>query len=412
MPLFRYEAIKEDGRMISGTHAAATVGEVEEWLFGKGLHPVNIRIAKDVPEDGTAAMGRPSFWEKLRGITVDDRILFCRQVATMLDAGVPILQALQIMSRQSVNPVLSAILQDVAERIEEGANLSDSFAQYPKISTVLFYNIVKVGEETGTLDRSFNYLAELYENEKEISERVKSATRYPKIVVSAIFGATFFLMSFVVPKFIALFKNSNVELPLPTRILISVSEFSTNNFWLILFLLVTLNIAYRMAMRYDSYRTVRDRLWLRMPIFGLLSLKIFMTRFCRVFAVLLKSGVDIIKTLELSSTALENLVLIRSIDKVTREVSEGVEMHEAMERQELFPDMIVQMVAIGEQAGQVDGMMDKVADYYDRETNYMIKNLSTMLEPILLLFMGVMVGFLALAIYMPMWDMMNVMRGG
>jgi type II secretory pathway component PulF len=153
-------------------------------------------------------------------------------------------------------------------------------------------------------------------------------------------------------------------------------------------------------------------LWLKLPIFGDLSLKIYLSRFCRVFSVLLKSGVNIISTLELSATALENLVLWGIVDKVTAEVREGVEMHEAIRRHPLFPDMIVQMVAIGEQSGQVDEMMDKVADYYEQETNYIIKNLSTLLEPILLLFLGLMVGFLALAIYMPMWNMMKVMKGG
>jgi type II secretory pathway component PulF len=412
MATFFYEAIRADGQVTSGRHGAATVQEVETWLVGQRLHPVVIRIVEAAGGEDEQGATAPSLWQRLFGIGINDKILFCRQMATMLGAGVTILQALQIMGRQVSHPVLAALLLDVAARIEDGNSLSASFGAYPRLATPLFFNIVKVGEETGTLDRSFRYLAELYENEKEVSERIKSATRYPKIVITAIFGATFFLMSFVVPKFITMFRNSKVELPLPTRILIAISDFTASYFWLILLMVAALVLGYRWAMRYDSYRTLRDRLWLKTPVFGELSLKIYLSRFCRVFSVLLKSGVNIIRTLELSATALENLVLWGIVDKVTGEVKEGVEMHEAIRRHPLFPDMVVQMVAIGEQSGQVDEMMDKVADYYEQETNYIIKNLSTLIEPFLLLFLGIMVGFLALAIYMPMWNMMNVMKGG
>jgi MSHA biogenesis protein MshG len=411
MSLFYYRAIKADGGDAAGTFEAATSQEVETWLLRQGQHPVLIRIAETAGKNEAKKLVAPRFWQKLKGISIDDRILFCRQVATMLGAGVAILQALRIMSRQASNPAITTILTDVANRIEDGANLSDSFAVYPRFTSSLFFNIVRVGEETGTLDKSFEYLSELYENEKEVNERIKAATRYPKIVISAILAAVLFLMSFVVPKFMTMFKNAKVELPLPTKMLIAISNFATAYFWFIVFFVVLLGIGYRLAMRYDSLRMLRDRLWLKVPIFGILSLKIFMSRFGRVFSLLLKSGVNVIRTLELSATALENLVLFEMLDKVTGDVREGVEMHQAMAKHALFPDMIVQMVAVGEEAGQVDTMMARVADYYEKETGYMIKNLSTMIEPLLLLVMGVMVGFLALAIYMPMWNMMKVMKG-
>lgn len=412
MPLFVYKAIKADGGDSSGTFEAATSIEVETWLLSRGQHPVFIRIAEATGKDAENHATSATFWQKLQGISIDDRILFCRQVSTMLGAGVAILQALRIMGEQATNPKIATILTDVTNRIEAGANLSDSFAIYPRFTSQLFFNIIRVGEETGTLDKSFEYLSELYENEKEVNERIKAATRYPKIVITAIFGAVLFLMSFVVPKFMTMFKNARVELPLPTRMLIAISDFATSYFWLILIFLVLAIGAYRLAMRYDSLRMTRDRLWLRVPIFGMLSLKIYMSRFGRVFSLLLKSGVNVIRTLELSATALENMVLFDMLDRVTADVREGVEMHQAMAKHALFPHMIVQMVAVGEQAGQVDTMMAKVADYYDKETEYLIKNLSTMIEPLLLLVMGVMVGFLALAIYMPMWNLMKVMKGG
>jgi type II secretory pathway component PulF len=303
------------------------------------------------------------------------------------------------------------MLTDVANRIEEGASLSDSLAVYPRFTSQLFYNIVRVGEETGTLDQSFIYLAELFENEKEVVERIKVATRYPKIVIVTLLAAVFFLMSYVVPKFMALFASAKVDLPLPTRILVVMSRATTEYFWLLAIVVALIVFGYRFAMRDEGVQMARDRLWLRIPIFGDLFLKIFMSRFCRVFSALLRSGVDIIRTLELSATSMDNLVLFSMVDKVTVDVRDGMELHLAMERHKLFPAMVIQMVAIGEQAGQVDEMMGKVAEYYEKETSYTIKNLSTLIEPILLVCMGIMVGFLALAIYMPMWDMINVMHG-
>jgi type II secretory pathway component PulF len=345
------------------------------------------------------------------GVTLDDLILFCRQIATMLAAGIPVLQSLRIMAKQITNQKLRTIITDLAVNIESGGNLSDAFAKYPKVFSPLFQNVIRTGEESGSLDRSFSYLAILHENEKDINERIKAATRYPKIVLTAMFSAVFFLMSFVVPKFVQMFSKVGVDLPLPTRILIAVSNIFSHNFISIIIGIITLVILYRVCLNYKEFVYQRDRLVLRIPIVGDLSTKIYMSRFCRVFEILVASGVDIIKTLKLSATALDNLVLYQMLEEVTEEVEEGVDLHTAMSKHNKFPSMVEQMIAVGEESGQLDTMMGKVADYYELETNYTIKNLSAMIEPIMLLFMGVLVGFMALAIFMPMWNMMNVVKG-
>lgn len=413
MPLFRYEAISPSGNTESGTHTAELVAEVEQWLFKNGMSPIAIQI---ISEEQAVQVRRGeeklSLKDRLQGITIEDRILFCRQIATMLGAGVPVLQALKIMFRQVANKELKQILIDVSANVEGGSSLSDSFSRYPKVFNQLFQNVIRVGEESGSLDNSFNYLTLLYENEKDIRERIKAATRYPKIVISAMFVAVFFLMSFVVPKFVSLFAKSNVVLPLPTRILIVISGAFANHWLAILVTIALMVISYRMALTYEEFVLFRDRLSLKIPIFSDLQTKIYMSRFCRVFAVLNRSGIDIIKTLKLSATSLENLVLFQMITDVTAEVERGVSIHEAMDKHPQLPGMVVQMLAVGEESGQLDTMMDKVADYYSIETDYTIKNLSTMIEPILLFFMGILVAFIALAIFMPMWNMMSVMRGG
>ena len=411
MPVFQYEAIDRAGKISSGQYTAEIISEVEQWLLKNGRTPINIEIDSTAGQSREGQPRQVSFIETLQGVSLEDLILFCRQISTMLSAGVTILKALEIMGLQVKNPVLREIIIDVAASIESGANLSDSFALHPKVFSQLFRNVVLIGEESGNLDNSFEYLAELYENEKEVKEKIKAATRYPKIVNFAMFSAILFLMTFVVPKFVKLFASSKVALPLPTRILITLSDVFSEYFLLIAVGIGLLVLAYRFALNYEEFVLFRDRLLLKIPIFGDLAVKIYMSRFCRVFAVLTRSGIDIIKTINLSSSALSNLVLFKALEDISAEVEKGTDLQSAMSRHTIFPAMVVQMVAVGEESGQLDTMMAKVADYYEVETNYIIKNLSTLIEPILLLFLGVMVAFIALAIFLPMWNMMTVMRG-
>lgn len=416
MPIFRYEAINSAGRVVSGTHAAEIMQEVETWLQKGGLSPVNIQVLSEQQAAGvkktSQAIAGPTLKERLFGVTLEDKILFCRQLATLLAAGVSIIESFGILALQVSNPILREIILSMTAEVESGASLSETVSRQPKVFNLLFYNIVKVGEETGSLDKAFAYLASLYENEKAITERIKSATRYPKFVIIAITGAVFFLMSFVVPKFAKLFAAAKVQLPLATRMLMGVSTFFADNTLGIIGAALVLFIAYRLALGAPEFVLFRDRLLLKMPIFGPLATKIYMARFCRVFSVLTTSGIDIIKTLRLSTNALENLVLFQMVEEITGEVEEGVSLHEAMASHPEIPPMVPQMIAVGEQSGRLDEMMAKVADYYDLESDYTIRNLSTLIEPVLLLVLGIFVGLIALAIFTPMWDMMSVMRGG
>ncbi|MCK5404492.1 MAG: type II secretion system F family protein, partial [Desulfobulbaceae bacterium] len=415
MPVFRYEAINSAGKTVSGVYKAELAQGVEQWLLEKGLSPVDIQVVGD-KKAGLAGMTTvagdtsPSFFQKLQGVTVEDKILFCQQISTMLYAGVALLQTLKIMEKQVNNPVLREMITDITARIESGLSLSEAVAKYPKVFNTLFQNLLRVGEESGNLDNSFNYLSKLFENEKEINEQIKAVTRYPKMLISAMLMAVIFLMSFVVPKFLTMFSKSSAELPFATRLLTGISDFFSSNFVFIAIGIAGAVFAYRMALKNDDFVLARDKLTLRLPVYGDLTKKIHMSRFCRVFAVLTASGVDIIRTLQLANSSLGNVFLFQTMEEVTGEVEEGVDFFESMARRPLFPTMVVQMIAVGEESGQMETMMEKVADYYEVETNYTIKNLSSFIEPVLLLGMGLMVGFLALAIFSPMWGMMDAMR--
>jgi MSHA biogenesis protein MshG len=410
MGSFRYEAIDKNGRSVKGGRQAEIVAEVEKWLLSQQLTPLAITKSADgLDEEGEEKV---SFFIRMQGVGLDDLIVFSRQVATLLNAGVDMLRSLSILAGQVRNPILRQTLLRIRTSVEQGGSLSDSFVKFPRIFSLIYRNVIKVGEETGNLDQGFAYMADLLENEKVIKERIKAATRYPKIVITVLFGAIFFLMSFVVPKFMVLFENAHVELPMATRLLIAISNFFVNYNLLIILGLAGLFILYRICLQYAEFVLNRDRLLLKLPIFGALSVKIFMARFTRVFAVLTASGIDIINTLHLSAAALENMVLQNYLKEVIVQVEDGVGLDDAMGSRDMFPDMVVQMVSVGVESGQLDTMMNKVADFYDQETEYTIRNLSTLIEPILLVFMGVIVGFIALAIFTPMWSMMEVVKGG
>jgi len=409
MPLFRYEAVNSSGKISRGVHPAETVADVEAWLAKNGLSPIDIQ-ATSASESAQGA--RPSLFDRITGIRLDDRILFCRQMATMLGAGVSLLQALRVIRRQVQNPLLRQIIEAVATAIEGGASLSEALSAHPKAFNQLFVNIVQVGEETGSLDISFKYLADLFENEKIIKERIKAATRYPKIVVTALVVAVIFLMTFVVPKFAQLFQSANVPLPLPTRILMTVSGFFTEYGLLLLLGTVGLIAGYQVAMRYEQAALVRDRLLLKIPVFGQLALKVAMSRFCRVLAVLTASGIDIIRSLDLAASGLPNLLLRQTMAEIRHDVAAGVSLAEAAGRHQLLPPLVIEMIAVGEEAGDLEGMMHRVADFYDTESEYTIKNLSTLIEPLLLMVLATVVAMIALAVFMPMWNMLQVARGG
>lgn len=410
---FSYEAMNSRGEVVTGFLSVDSVAEVEERLIRKGLSPLNVRhTTGGKEEEAVGAATAPSWFERFQGVRIDDLILLCRQLSTMLAAGIVILQALRIIGNQVRNPLLRGAALDIADKVEGGARLSEAFSAHSAIFSPLFFNMVRVGEETGSLDRSFDYLARLHENEKSIKTRIKSATSYPKIVVSALAIAIIFLMTFVMPRFVGLFSSSRLVLPLPTRILIAGSNFITGNMFLLVLITVSLVVIYRVALRHDGFIMARDRLRLRLPVFGDLGIKIYMSRFCRVFSVLTVSGVDIVRVLDLAGAALENRVLAQMMEKVRNDVEQGRHLSEAMGDFPLFPSLVKEMLAVGEQSGRMDEMMVKVADYYDTESDYTIKNLSTMIEPVLLLTLGSVVAIFALAIFMPMWDMMSVVKGG
>jgi len=405
--LFSYRAHDEEGRERQGVRSAASPSGVQAWLAKQGLLPIVIEEA--------------SFWQqsvekvnrlgaRYQRVKAEEMIIFTRQLATLVNAGIPLLSCLKTLAEESENKVLAAALSDIASFVEMGGPLSDAFARHPRLFNGMYLNMLKVGEVSGKLDTILHRMADLLEYQRETHEQIKTATRYPKLAGLSIVVAIAILMTFVVPRFVSLFARSKVALPLPTRLLIGMNTLFHHYWYLVIVGIVALVLAYRWVYGLPEGRMAIDRLKLKMPIFGKLFMKINFGQFSRIFSLLLASGVPMLTVFDIVVGVVNNAVMQREIIKVRNQVEKGKNLSMPMRASGIFPALMVQMVAAGEQSGTLDGMMAKIADYFDLESRYMIKNMTTMIEPLLLLVLGGFVLFLALAIFLPWWNMMSVFK--
>ena len=400
MPRFQYKARNRMGTLLAGTMNAQTPQQVGVELTRMGHFPVAIEPAVD-PERG---------WEfKLpeRFLRVDSQelVLFTRQMATLFHAGLPILTILESLEEQVENPHFKEVVSTVHRNVGDGLSLSEALSRHPKVFSRLYVSMIEAGETGGIMDDVLGRLADLLEKQDENEAKIKAAFRYPKIVLTVMVLAIAFLMWKVVPVFIDLFQTVKLELPLPTRILIAVHGFFVQ-YWAPILLVI--GGAIYLFKHYISTQTGRrqwDYFKLKVPLLGPINLRSSMAKFARIFGNLLHSGVPILEALNVSSRVVDNTVLGDVLLELTVSVEEGKGLAGPLKASGWVPSLVVQMVAAGESSGALDDMLLKVADYYDQEVERGIKGLSTYLEPILIVIMGVLVLFLALSIFLPMWDM-------
>lgn len=405
MPTFHYRARSQDGEPVTGAIETSGPEAVADHLAGLGYVPVSIEEKKEGALSG-------DLLETFRRITPQDRIVFSRQLATLINAGIPLTTALDTCASQSENPKIREVLIQVRKDIEGGSSFSAALARHPKAFDNLYVGMIRAGEEGGVLDEILERLATLAEHEAETRARVKAAVRYPIIVVVAICIAFAILVTLVIPQFAKLYAGHKVALPFPTRVLIGINYIVQNYWFLILGGLGAAALGLRAFVKTGPGREALDRFKLTMPIFGRLILKVLLSRFALIFATLNRSGLPILQTLEIVGGTIGNVIVTRAVESVRDSVREGRGLSGPMKTSGLFPPLVTHMVAVGEDTGNLDEMLTRVSEYYDREVEYAIRNLSTMIEPILLLFIGGMVLFLALGIFLPMWDMMSVFKGG
>ncbi len=411
MPQFAYQGRNARGELVKGVIEGASSGAVADQLFNTGITPVDI---KEVAAASAAAAGGGLLQMRLGTPQVEltDLMLLSRQMYTLLKAGVPIVRALAGLQESAQNPTLRTVLGDVRESLESGRELSVGLARHPKVFTHFMVSLVRVGELTGRLDEVFLRLYEFFAFEKKMREDIKAALRYPVIVLAALGAAMVIVNIFVIPAFAKIFASFRAELPLMTRILIGTSDFFVAYWPLMLASAVGAVIGWRLYLGTPNGRYVWDRLKLRLPVVGGLVHKATLARFSRSFALSGKSGVPIVQALAVVANVVDNAFLESRILQMRDGIERGESVLRTAVAAAVFDPVVLQMVAVGEETGEIDSLMTEVADMYEREVTIEVEGLTAKLEPILLVFMGVLVLILALGVFLPMWDLASAARGG
>jgi MSHA biogenesis protein MshG len=404
LPVFAYRGRGARGELVTGTLEAADQGAVADQLINTGVTPVDIRAA---PVRGAGA----SWWSKLAParVTLLDVMLFSRQMYTLLKSGVPMLRALSGLQESAINPVLRNVVADLRVSLDAGRELSTAMRRHPDVFSAFYISLVRVGETTGQLDEAFNRLFGYLEFEREVRERIKTALRYPIIVILVISAAVAIVNFAVIPAFAKIFEASNVELPLLTRVLIGTSQFFVAYWALLAGGLVLAIVTFVTYTGTEQGRYKWDRFKLGIPIAGSIILKATLARFARAFAIADRAGVPIVQALSTVASVVDNAFLSRRIEQMREGVERGESVLRTAVTTGVFTPVVLQMIAVGEETGELDDLLSEVADMYEREVDHEIKNLSTNVEPIITIALGVLVLILALGVFLPMWQMGKVM---
>ncbi len=402
MPSFEYKAIKPDGSEVTEVMEAKDSAAVTGYLDKLGYLPLKIKQSGG----GTNL----NFFSKKKKVKEAEIIVFTRQLVTLMRAGVPLLSCLDALVEQADSEGLKEIIEKVYVDIESGLSLSDALKRHPKEFPGLYINSIKAGEMGGALDEVLQRLVELMEHELEVNARIKSAMRYPIIVVVSLLLAFIALMMLVVPNFISLFEQMELELPLPTRLLIGFHYVLSNYWYLAIAGVSALVIGFLKYIKTEKGAFRWDQFMITVPVFGNLNLKTAMSRFTRMFETLNSSGLPILQTLDITSKTVGNVVIGKEIEKAALGVLQGAGLAAPLAEGKIFPPMVIRMISIGEQSGSLDTMLLNVSKHYDTEVEYAVKNLTSMIEPILTVGVGVIVLFLALAIFLPMWSLTTLAK--
>jgi type IV pilus assembly protein PilC len=336
--------------------------------------------------------------------------IFTRQFSTMIDAGLPLVHCLNILAEQSESRNLRGVTSNVARSVEQGSTLAESLRKHPRTFNDLYTNMVDVGETGGILDVVLQRLAVYIEKAAALKSKVKSAMVYPASIIGVAFMVIVFMLTFVIPSFAAMFKDMGADLPLPTQIVIGLSDFVRGYFLLILAAMVGCVFAVRSYYRTENGNATIDALLLKVPVFGQLIRKVAVARFTRTLGTLVQSGVPILEGLRITATTAGNKVVEKAVLQCRASVTEGKTLTEPLKISGVFPPMVTQMISVGEQTGALDAMLSKIADFYDDEVNNAVNTLTSLLEPIMIVFLGVVVGGLVVAMYLPIFKLVTLIK--
>ncbi len=405
MPIFKYRVRDRSGRLINGTIESNSLEMAGDQLYRLGYLPVEIEEAKE-----RTLPTIPNIFTHMKKINLEDLVLFSQQLSTLYKAGLPILSSLKSIKDQMDNKKFTEILEKVCRDIEVGSTLHGAMSKHPQAFPSIFVNMVRAGETSGRLGEILDRFVSLGERELRTRQRLKEAMRYPKIVVISILIAFVILISFVIPRFASTFQQFNTPLPFPTRIMIMINKIFHSYWYVALIVIVVLGFIFKRISREEKWKIFWDRLKIRIPILGPLFIKIALTRFSYTFGILNRSGIPILQSIEITAKTLNNVILAQSVEEIGQKVKEGSTLSEAVRESGLFPPLIIQMISVGETTGALDEMLMRVTEYYDVEIDNALKKLPTYLEPALTLILGIFVLFLALAVFLPWWNLASLFR--
>jgi len=402
MATFSYRARDNSGQIYTGT----IEGDSQEAVIDRLREMKYFIISIEKKSSGLLSQ-EVTF---LKSIKIRDLAIFYRQFATMVSAGLTLVNCLEILSKQTENKLLAKKIEDIKKRVEQGSTLADAFASHPETFSKLYINMIKAGEVGGVLDEILNRMATLTEKEYELRQKVKSAMTYPGFVIGAAVVMAIFMLAFILPQFVGVFQQFGGELPFLTRILVAFTEIF-NRYWYIFFavvlLLVFLFISYN---RTKQGHKIIDRLKLKVPVFGNLILKTCINRFTRTLGTLIRSGVPIIQSLRISAESVGNDVIAEAVMQAADRIKEGQSISTPLEESKVFPPMVTQMILVGEESGELETMLLNVAQFYDQEVDRAVEQLTSVIEPILMVVVAVGVGVMVIAMYLPIFSMVNLIQ--
>ncbi len=399
MPIFLYKATSRSGKKIRGDLDAPSLDMAQSVLKRRGLE--NLRV-KPQPKDileGTFLEG---------SVSSRDMVIFSRQFATLINSGVPILQALQVLCQQTENKILRRRLYEIKNDIESGSSLYDALKKHPDVFDDLYTNMVDAGEAGGVLDVVLDRLARYIEKAAKLKARVKSAMIYPGVIITVAVAVIAIILIFVIPTFEQMFSDFGGALPAPTQLVIGLSRFVTGNIFYILAGVILLAVLFRLFYRWEKGRILVDEWILHLPVFGPLLRKVAVARFSRTMSTMVSSGVPILSALDIVSRTSGNKTVERAVLEARQSISEGQSLAEPLSETDIFPPMVTHMISIGEATGALDNMLEKIADFYDDEVDVAVDTLTSLLEPIMIVFLGVVVGGLVISMYLPIFQIADV----
>jgi type IV pilus assembly protein PilC len=405
MPSFAYQAKDASGKTVNGVIEA----ENERVLRSK-LREMNYYVT-GITQKGGGVLNADlnSVLGKFRGVGEQSLVVFSRQFATMINAGLAMVRCLDVLSVQTEDAQLKPILIAIRRDVEGGSTLANALGKYPKTFTPLFTNMVRAGELGGILDDVLNRLAGFLEKDFNLKKKVKSAMTYPTVILVMAIGIVIFLVTFILPTFIQMFESMQMKLPLPTMLLMGFTK-GVRNPYILIPSLAVLGVGWFFFNRYVNTPVGKrqyDAFKLKLPVFGMLIRKVAISRFCRTLGTLLQSGVPIMQALEIVGKASGNEVVAETVSKVRDSVREGESIAVPLQLSGLFPPLVTQMVSVGEETGNLDGMLSKIADFYDTEVDYMLSSLTSLLEPMMILGMGFIVGFIVISVFLPLYQIIG-----